>query len=48
MFVFKAHLTPVASLAFSPDGSWLASASTSGYRVWPTGPDPLQVEVDGC
>jgi WD40 repeat protein len=43
MLVFKAHLTPVASLAFSPDGAWLASAGTSGYRVWSTGPDPVRL-----
>jgi WD40 repeat protein len=38
MLVFKASDGPVYSLAFFPDGDWLATAGQGAYRVWTTRP----------
>jgi WD40 repeat protein len=32
----RGHRDLVAGVAFSPDGRWLASASTVGIKIWPT------------
>ncbi len=43
MLVFKAHSSPVYSLAFFPDGVCLATAGAEAYRVWSTLPDPSRL-----